>query len=91
MWWVDFDASQFRWLNDEPTWHYTWPTTRRGFCPRCGTTIAALDTEAGAPMGITVPNLDNHDGPLFVPTHTSFAANAAPWLPAVTAPASESA
>ncbi|WP_327378292.1 GFA family protein [Streptomyces sp. NBC_01216] len=35
--WVSFPLAGLKWTGagGEPAWHYTWPDSRRGFCPNC--------------------------------------------------------
>jgi hypothetical protein len=60
--WVDFTVQGFEWVGPagEPRWYRTWPTTSRGFCPDCGSTVAALD-DGGTAMGVTMMSLDDRD------------------------------
>jgi hypothetical protein len=80
--WVDFPITGFTWTGPggEPAWYPTFPTTRRGFCSVCGSTVAALDDD-GDMMGVTIMSLDDHTG--LVPTHQFFRGNAVPWLPVI--------
>ncbi|WP_024799703.1 GFA family protein [Nocardia sp. BMG51109] len=78
--WVDFANDTFEWTGPggEPHWYATFPTTRRGFCPTCGSTVAALDDDAEM-MGVTLMSLDDHTS--LVPEHQSFKDHAVRWLP----------
>ena len=80
--WIDFPAAGFEWVGPggEPTWFNTWPTTQRGFCDQCGTSIAARDEGADI-VGVTMTSLDDHSQ--FEPEKQSFADNAVAWLPVV--------
>ncbi|MGP3691024.1 GFA family protein [Streptomyces sp. IBSNAI002] len=44
MLWVGFELEKFTWSGPggEPAWYATWPTLRRGFCPRCGTPVCSV-------------------------------------------------
>ena len=77
--WVDFPVDGFTWTGPggEPKWYRTWPTTKRGFCPECGSSFAAIDDD-GTMMGVTIVSLDEPAG--LIPTHQSFKENAVPWL-----------
>jgi len=90
--WVDFPAAGFEWTGPggEPQWWATFPTTKRGFCPACGTTLAAIDTEGDLThmVGVTIMSLDNPGA--FVPEHQSFRDNAVSWLPVIGSPADDS-
>jgi len=78
--WVDFAVDGFKWTGEggEPTWHKTWPTTSRGFCPECGSSVAGHDDD-GERMGVTIMSLD--DSSDVIPIHQSSADNAVSWQP----------
>ncbi|MRH92415.1 GFA family protein [Nocardia sp. SYP-A9097] len=78
--WVGFPASKFEWTSGEPRWYNTFPTTQRGFCPDCGSLLAARDSvgEFKDQMGVTMMALDDHAG--LVPVHQSCKENAVSWL-----------
>jgi hypothetical protein len=80
--WVDFSLDTFAWtgVGGEPTWFNTWPTTKRGFCPHCGSLVAAFD-DGGTAMGITMMALDDHSA--LTPVHQGSKDNAVPWLPVI--------
>ncbi|MFE7798678.1 GFA family protein [Nocardia sp. NPDC057440] len=80
--WVDFPTAKFEWIGPggEPRWYKSWPTTSRGFCPACGSTVAAIDDD-GDLMGVTMMSLDDHTA--LRPVHQSFKHNAVVWLPVV--------
>ena len=85
--WVDFPLAKFEWTGgSEPTWYHTFPTTKRGFCPTCGSLVAALD-EGSDVMGITMMALDDHSA--LTPVHQSCKETAVPWLPVVETVASD--
>ncbi|AOP49064.1 GFA family protein [Streptomyces lydicus] len=77
--WVSFPLSGLTWTGDggEPAWHYTWPDSRRGFCPDCGSQLCALDAGAGS-IAITFSALDDASG--LVPVNQSFRKDAVTWL-----------
>ncbi|WP_327740499.1 GFA family protein (plasmid) [Streptomyces nojiriensis] len=81
-WWVGFPMSGLEWTGAEPTWFDTHPgKTARGFCPDCGTHIAARDYGDSTIIGILAPALDHHDtDPALVPTNLNRLPEAAPWL-----------
>ncbi len=33
--WVSFPLDGLAWSGAEPSWHNTWPDSKRGFCPYC--------------------------------------------------------
>ncbi|MGA5266246.1 GFA family protein [Streptomyces lydicamycinicus] len=80
--WVSFPLSGLTWTGDggEPAWHYTWPDSRRGFCPDCGSQLCALDDGASS-IAITFSALDDASG--LVPVNQSFREDAVTWLPPV--------
>ncbi len=83
--WVGFPEEGFAWTGPggEPTWFQTYPATgtqpaiERGFCPKCGASVASRGDEAEF-VGVTIMALDDHSG--LVPEHQSFKDNAVPWL-----------
>ncbi|MFI5986844.1 GFA family protein [Streptomyces sp. NPDC051555] len=77
--WVSFPLAGLKWTGagGEPTWHYTWPDSRRGFCPRCGSQLCALDDGADS-IAITLSALGNPDD--LIPVNQSYRGNAVPWL-----------
>jgi hypothetical protein len=84
--WVGFPLEGLRWTGDggEPTWYDTFPDeTKRGFCPTCGSHVAALDY-GDTTIGINVSALDHQDDPALVPVNQSFRGDAVSWLPQVT-------
>ncbi|MEV6684727.1 GFA family protein [Streptomyces sp. NPDC051130] len=80
--WVSFPLNSLKWTGDggEPAWHYTWPDSRRGFCPRCGSQLCALDDGATS-IAVTLPALGNPAD--LVPVNQSYRDTAVPWLPQV--------
>ncbi len=80
-WWVGFPLQGLKWTGDEPTWFDTYPgETRRGFCPTCGSSIAALDYDDNTIIGINTTALDDQDDPCLVPVNLNRLSDAAPWL-----------
>ncbi|MFJ9789336.1 GFA family protein [Streptomyces globosus] len=77
--WVSFPLAGLKWTGagGEPAWHYTWPDTRRGFCPSCGSQVCALD-DGSTSIAITLSALGNP--PDLVPVNQSYRENAVPWL-----------
>ncbi|MGW1976622.1 GFA family protein [Streptomyces sp. NPDC001889] len=82
--WVAFPLDGFAWTGEgEPKWYDTFPgETRRGFCPDCGSHVAAHDY-GDTWMGVNLPALDHPDGPGLVPVNQSFRDTAVTWLPQV--------
>ncbi|WP_433221615.1 GFA family protein [Dactylosporangium sp. CS-047395] len=82
--WVGFPLDGLRWTGDgEPTWYDTFPgETKRGFCPTCGSHLAALDY-GDTTIGINLSALDNQHDPHLAPVNQSFRSTAVAWLPQV--------
>ncbi|MFJ6479129.1 MULTISPECIES: GFA family protein [unclassified Streptomyces] len=80
--WVSFPLDTLRWTGagGEPRWHYTWPDSRRGFCPKCGSQLCALDDGADS-IAITLSALGNPAD--LIPVNQSYRESAVPWLPCV--------
>lgn len=82
IWWAGFDPRRLVWQDGlEPQWFTTFEgEARRGFCPRCGSRLAAIDS--GVPeIGIVVTALDDPSGHDLVPVNQSFRDHAVRWLP----------
>jgi hypothetical protein len=81
-WWVGFRTPGLAWTGAaEPTWFDTHPgKTARGFCPACGSHIAARDHGDDTITGILVTALDHPADPVLVPTNLNRLPEAAPWL-----------
>ncbi|MEU6310650.1 GFA family protein [Streptomyces sp. NPDC047014] len=76
--WVSFPLAGLIWSGGgEPSWYYTWPDSRRGFCPACGSQVCALDDGADS-IAVTLSALGN--SPDLVPVTQSFRETAVPWL-----------
>ncbi|MEV0577984.1 aldehyde-activating protein [Streptomyces sp. NPDC050392] len=83
MWWVGFERVMWTGEGGEPTWFETFPgKAKRGFCPVCGTRVAAVDCDVPE-IGINVPALDDTSGADLVPVNASFRENAVGWMPPV--------
>ncbi|WP_327386887.1 GFA family protein [Streptomyces sp. NBC_01207] len=78
--WVSFPLDGLAWSGAEPSWRYTWPDSKRGFCPSCGSQICALDDGATS-IPVTLSALGNPSD--LVPVNQSFRETAVPWLPQV--------
>lgn len=82
MWWVCFASDDVTWAGGtELTWFDTYEgEASRGFCPRCGSRLAARD--AGVPLlGIVATALDDTSGADLTPVAQSFRDDAVHWLP----------
>ncbi|MFB7827934.1 GFA family protein [Streptomyces hydrogenans] len=83
MWWAGFETVTWTGEGGEPTWYETFEgEAKRGFCPICGSRLAAIDSDISE-IGINVTALDDTSGPDLVPIHASFRDNAVRWLPLV--------
>lgn len=84
MWWAGFAPDDVTWTGEsEPTWFETFEgEAKRGFCPNCGSRLAAIDSDVPE-LGIVVTALDDTSGPDLVPVNQSFRDNAVHWLPQV--------
>ncbi|MEU9472166.1 aldehyde-activating protein [Streptomyces avermitilis] len=84
MWWAGFAPDGVTWTNGvEPTWFETFPgETKRGFCPDCGSRLAAIDSDVPE-LGIVVTALDDTSGADLVPVNQSFRDSNVRWLPQV--------
>ena len=58
-------------------WYYSSETLRRGFCPRCGTSLFSERADANS-IGLTMGSLDDPDR--FNPTEHIFVASKQAWL-----------
>lgn len=78
--WVNLPLDGFRWTGGggEPTWFYTFPDSKRGFCGVCGSNVCAVDDDSDA-VCVTMMSLDDHRD--LVPESQSFSEDAVPWLP----------
>ncbi len=81
MWWAGFETVTWTGEGGEPTWYETFKgEAKRGFCPTCGSRLAALDSDIPE-IGINVTALDDTSGQDLVPIHASFRDNTVHWLP----------
>ncbi|MBV9023980.1 MAG: GFA family protein [Streptomycetaceae bacterium] len=83
--WVGFRRDSLRWVGPggEPTWYASWPTLRRGFCPRCGSQLVSVADGADMIM-VTGFSLDDRSGT--DPVGHSFREEAVPWMTVTLAP-----
>lgn len=77
--WVGFGKDGLTWTGPggEPTWYATWPTLRRGFCPRCGTHLISVADDSDMIM-VTGFSLDDRSGT--DPVGHSYRQEAVPWM-----------
>ncbi|MGW9129997.1 GFA family protein [Streptomyces sp. NPDC055681] len=78
--WVGFRRETLIWtgLGGEPTWYSTWPTLRRGFCPRCGTHLVSVADGSDMVMVTTFSLSEQSSG--LEPMGHSFRQRAVPWM-----------
>ncbi|MGW0605882.1 GFA family protein [Streptomyces sp. NPDC002640] len=83
--WVGFRRDGLRWTGPggEPAWYASWPTLRRGFCPRCGTHLISVADDSDLVM-VTGFSLDDRTG--IAPVGHSFRDDAPPWMAVALAP-----
>lgn len=58
---VHFPASSFAWLDEEPRWYRSSARAERGFCARCGSTVAMREEVLAERVQICVGTLDEAD------------------------------
>lgn len=77
--WVDFPRSALRFEGPggDPAFYRSSEATRRGFCPRCGSAICAMD-DGVETVSMTLATFDDADA--FVPQSHSFPGSAPSWL-----------
>ncbi|QES25040.1 aldehyde-activating protein [Streptomyces venezuelae] len=83
--WVGFRKKSLTWTGPggEPTWYATWPTLRRGFCPRCGTQLVSVADDSDMIM-VTGFSLTDRRG--IEPVGHSYRGDAVPWMSIALAP-----
>ncbi|MFE9802957.1 GFA family protein [Streptomyces goshikiensis] len=81
MWWAGFPHDQITWSGwDKIRWFETFQgEAKRGFCPDCGTRLAAIDSDI-PDLGINVTALNDTTGADLVPVNQSFRETAVHWL-----------
>ncbi|MGW6898166.1 GFA family protein [Streptomyces sp. NBC_01718] len=84
--WAGFRGETLIWTGrrGEPTWYSTWPTLRRGFCPRCGTHLISVADGSDMVMVTTFSLTEQSDG--LEPVGHSFRQRAVPWMTVALAP-----
>jgi hypothetical protein len=81
-WWVGFPSQGLSFTGEgELTWFDTYPgKTSRGFCPVCGSPVAARDYDDETVIGIVSTALDAQEDPRLVPVNLNRLTEAASWL-----------
>jgi hypothetical protein len=84
--WVDFprDSVRFDGSGGEPAFFRSSKASQRGFCPRCGGTLCAVD-DGAATICMTIATLDDPDA--IVPASRSYPDSAPSWLKVAAMPA----
>jgi len=86
--WVSFPLASFSWVAGtdgmvrELSWYHTYPTSKRGRCPRCGTQLCALD-DGATTIAMTIFSLNDHASPALIPRGQSYRGDAVSWLPQI--------
>ncbi|MGW7469289.1 GFA family protein [Streptomyces xantholiticus] len=83
--WVGFRRKSLTWTGPggEPAWYATWPTLRRGFCPRCATHLVSVADDSEVVMVTTFSLIDQRG---LEPVGHSFRHLAVPWMSVARAP-----
>ncbi len=75
--WADFPAESIRWQGGAAKMYRSSPGTQRGFCPKCGSTLIAVDDDSDH-VSVVLAALDGAND--IVPTAHSFEEEAPGWL-----------
>lgn len=75
--WVNFPLSSLKYDSGKPELYQSSKKTQRGFCPKCGSTLFALD-EGSKDICMTTAVLDDRDK--IVPKYESFKQSSSKWL-----------
>ena len=59
MTWMDFNTAQVEWLQEKPTEYESSEFIRRGFCPKCGSSISFRDLRHLDYITLTINSLDD--------------------------------
>ncbi|WP_074423407.1 GFA family protein [Serratia sp. 14-2641] len=70
--WVEFSAPNVQWTgkNGKPATYRSSPASSRAFCPRCGSSIGAIDD--GPVIALLTGIFDNPNDPALAPEYHSF-------------------
>ena len=75
--WVDFPKDGLKFAGTEPSWYRSSDFASRGFCPKCGGTMFALDDESKT-ICVTIASLNQVDQ--IRPDSISFPDSAPSWF-----------
>ena len=76
--WMDFRKEQVRWLGATPAEYASSAHIRRGFCPKCGSSLSYRSTKYPDYLTLSIVSLD--DPNLFHPNYHIFTDSAVKWL-----------
>lgn len=76
--WMDFKTLQVSWLAAVPVEYASSEYIRRGFCPRCGSTLSYRSTQYPDYLTLSIVSLD--DPGLFSPNYHIFTDSQVRWL-----------
>lgn len=75
--WVDFPISSLKYEGAEPSLYQSSENTQRGFCPKCGSSIFALD-DGGECICVTIATLDHPE--FITPEYETYKESSPPWM-----------
>ena len=73
-----FEKDKVRFITDAPAYYVSSPGVRRGFCPRCGSTLSYEGERWPNELHLHLGAFD--DPTTFAPTGQAFAEEKLPWL-----------
>jgi len=76
--WMDFKKEQVRWTAAMPAEYASSETIRRGFCPKCGSSLSYRSTQYPDYMTLSIVSLD--DPNLFRPNYHIYTDSQVSWL-----------
>lgn len=76
--WMDYKREQIRWATAEPTEYASSETIRRGFCPKCGSSLSYRSTQYPEYLTLSIVSLD--DPNLVRPNYHIFTDSAVKWM-----------
>jgi hypothetical protein len=75
--WVNFPIASLHYEGAEPTLYRSSENTQRGFCPKCGSSIFALE-DGDECICITIATLDHPE--LITPEYETYPESSLPWM-----------
>ena len=76
--WMDFRKEQVRWLGATPAEYASSAHIRRGFCPKCGSSLSYRSTQYPDYLTLSIVSLD--DPNLVHPSYHIFTDSGVKWL-----------